>query len=59
MTSEFGWGRDVFSFAIAIQNLLWGLGQPFAGALADRYGSARVLIRRETVEDILRLDADA
>jgi MFS family permease len=43
MTSEFGWGRDVFSLAIAIQNLLWGLGQPFAGAVADRFGARRVL----------------
>lgn len=38
-----GWGRDVFSFALALQNLLWGLGQPFAGGLADRYGTIRVL----------------
>lgn len=38
-----GWGRDVFAFALAIQNLLWGIGQPFAGAIADRYGTARVL----------------
>src|SRR5690349_23050409 len=38
-----GWGRDVFSFAIAIQNLLWGVGQPFAGAIADRFGTIRVL----------------
>ena len=30
MTTEFGWGRDTFSIAIAIQNLLWGLGAPFA-----------------------------
>jgi MFS family permease len=37
------WGRDVFSFAIAIQNLLWGLGQPFAGGIADRFGAVRVL----------------
>jgi MFS family permease len=37
------WGRDVFSFAIAIQNLLWGIGQPFAGAMADRFGAIRVL----------------
>jgi MFS family permease len=37
------WGRDVFSLAIAIQNLLWGAGQPFAGAIADRYGAPRVL----------------
>ena len=34
---------SVFSFAIAIQNLLWGIGQPFAGAVADRYGTFRVL----------------
>jgi MFS family permease len=44
MSVEYGWGRDVFSFAIAIQNLLWGVGQPFAGAVADRYGAFRVLV---------------
>src|ERR1700756_1937352 len=38
-----GWGRDVFALALAVQNLLWGLGQPFAGAVADRYGANRVL----------------
>src|SRR5215212_11350172 len=38
-----GWSREVFALAIAIQNILWGLGQPVAGAVADRYGSARVL----------------
>jgi MFS family permease len=43
MTTEFGWGRDVFGLAIAIQNLLWGVGQPFAGAVADRFGAFRVL----------------
>ena len=43
MTTEFGWGRDVFGLAIALQNLLWGLGQPFAGAVADRFGAVRVL----------------
>jgi MFS family permease len=37
------WGRDVFSLAVAIQNLLWGVGQPFAGAVADRFGAIRVL----------------
>jgi MFS family permease len=42
-TQANGWGRDVFAFALALQNLLWGVGQPFAGALADRYGSVRVL----------------
>ena len=38
-----GWDRDVFGLAIAIQNILWGLGQPFAGMLADRFGITRVL----------------
>ncbi len=38
-----GWDRETFAVAIAIQNLLWGLGQPFAGAVADRYGAGRVL----------------
>ena len=35
--------REAFGFAIALQNLLWGLGQPFAGMVADRYGSGRVI----------------
>ncbi len=39
-----GWGRDVFGLAIAVQNLMWGVGQPFAGAVADRFGVTRVLI---------------
>ena len=38
-----GWGRDVFSLGLALQMLLWGAGQPIAGAIADRYGAARVL----------------
>jgi MFS family permease len=38
-----GWDRETFALAIAIQNLLWGIGQPFAGAVADRYGAGRVL----------------
>ncbi len=44
MSSELGWGRGVFAFALALQNLLWGLSQPFAGALADRFGAARVVV---------------
>jgi MFS family permease len=44
MSQEHHWGREVFSMAIAIQNLLWGLGQPFAGAVADRFGATRVMI---------------
>jgi MFS family permease len=44
MSREFSWGRDVFGLALAIQNLLWGMGQPFAGAIADRFGSLRVIM---------------
>src|SRR6201746_645682 len=43
MSREFSWGRDVFGLALAIQNLLWGMGQPIAGAIADRFGSLRVI----------------
>src|SRR5262249_55374938 len=42
MSTANGWGRDVFSFALALQNLIWGAAQPFAGAIADRYGTMRV-----------------
>jgi MFS family permease len=43
MSRDMAWGRDVFGLAIAIQNLLWGLGQPIAGAIADRFGLLRVI----------------
>jgi len=43
MSAAHGWSREVFSFAIALQNLLWGAAQPFAGLLADRFGARRVL----------------
>jgi MFS family permease len=39
-----GWGRDVYALAIAVQSLLYGAAQPFAGALADRFGAQRVII---------------
>jgi MFS family permease len=44
MGRDFAWGRDVFGLALALQNLLWGLGQPIAGAIADRFGILRVMI---------------
>lgn len=43
MSQANDWGRDVFGLALAIQNILWGMGQPFAGAIADRFGTMRVL----------------
>lgn len=43
ISSTNGWGREVFALAIGVQTVLWGFGQPFAGAFADKYGSARVL----------------
>jgi len=42
MSADNHWGRDVFAFALAIQNLLWGIGQPIAGMIADRFGTIRV-----------------
>jgi MFS family permease len=44
MGRELSFGRDVFGLALALQNLLWGLGQPMAGAIADRFGVMRVMI---------------
>src|ERR687896_349671 len=39
LTSLRGWDREAFAFAIAIQNLVWGLGQPVAGGIATAAGS--------------------
>ncbi len=43
MTVANGWSRETFSLAMAIQNLLWGIGVPVAGAIADRFGTAKVV----------------
>src|SRR5580700_6756914 len=43
MSTSHHWGRDVFAFALALQNLLWGIGQPLGGIIADRYGTIRVV----------------
>ena len=43
MTAAKGWSRETFALAMAIQNLLWGLGVPVAGAIADRYGPRLVI----------------
>jgi MFS family permease len=44
ITVAHGWGREVFGFALAVQNLMWGLGVPIAGMIADKYGARGVLI---------------
>ena len=38
------WGRDVFAFSVAMQTLIYGAAQPFSGAIADRFGTIRVII---------------
>ena len=43
VTSEMHWSRETFALALAVQNLVWGVTQPFAGMLADKYGSGRVV----------------
>jgi MFS family permease len=44
MTADNGWGRDVFAFSVAMQTLIYGMVQPFSGAIADRFGTIRVII---------------
>ncbi len=44
ITTERGWSRETFSFAIAVQNIAWGLAGPFVGAISDRWGAFRVLV---------------
>ena len=44
VTQSQGWSRETFSFAIAIQNLVWGLTGIFAGMLADRLGAFKVIV---------------
>jgi len=44
ITMDRGWSRETFAFALAIQNLAWGLAGPLAGMVADRFGAFRVLL---------------
>src|SRR3974390_2027008 len=44
MTDELHWSRSVFALSFALQNLLWGAGQPIAGVFADRFGSMKTII---------------
>jgi MFS family permease len=43
ISTDHSWPREVFGFAIALQNLVWGVAQPFTGMIADRFGSAKVV----------------
>lgn len=43
VSADLGWGREIFSFAVAVQALVWGFAAPPLGALADRYGPGRVV----------------
>jgi MFS family permease len=44
MTADLGWGREVFALALALQNLIWGVAQPFVGMIADKWGTPRTVI---------------
>ncbi len=44
MTMDLDWNRQTFAFAMALQNLVYGVAQPFTGMIADKYGAARVMI---------------
>ena len=44
VTQSRGWGRETFAFAIAIQNLAWGVAGIFAGMVADRLGAFKVIV---------------
>ena len=44
MSLDLGWGREAFALAMALQNLIWGVSQPFVGAIADKWGTARTVV---------------
>jgi MFS family permease len=44
VSADMHWGRETFALALAVQNLVWGITQPFAGMLADKYGSGRIVL---------------
>ncbi|MGE0800757.1 MAG: MFS transporter [Lautropia sp.] len=49
LTQARGWSRETFSLAIALQNLIWGLGGSLLGAMADRWGAMRTLMLGATL----------
>jgi len=44
MTLDLGWSRETFAIALAIQNLVYGFATPLTGMIADKWGTARVLV---------------
>ena len=50
ISNEFGYGREIFAFSLALQNLCWGLFQPISGAIADRYGAVKSIAPKELEE---------
>jgi len=44
ISAEYGWPREVYAFALAIQNLVWGVATPFTGMIADRWGAGRAIV---------------
>lgn len=44
MSTAYGWGREEFALAIAVQNLVWGASQPLTGMLADRFGAGKTIL---------------
>ncbi len=44
MSADLHWGRETFALAMAVQNLVWGLTQPVSGMLADRFGTAKIVL---------------
>ncbi len=43
MTAELGWSRETYALAMALQNIMWGIGLPIAGAIVDRHGPVWVI----------------
>src|SRR5688500_18025499 len=43
ITTDLGVSAAAFAFSIALQNIVWGISQPFVGAWADRYGARPVV----------------
>jgi predicted MFS family arabinose efflux permease len=44
VSADMHWHRETFALALAVQNLVWGATQPFAGMLADKYGTGRIVL---------------